>query len=116
MIPDSAIAFVAAAFSVALALAVLFRRQHSLAEWCFSIGMLILGAEAVFDGLSLNEILPEPIAFWQKWALAARAFQPAVWLCFSLVYSRGNYRDFLAKWRIPLVGIFLLPIALLVGL
>jgi hypothetical protein len=36
----------------------------------------------------------------------------AVWLAFSLVYSRGDYRKSLARWRIPLAIVALLPIGL----
>jgi len=39
-----------------------------------------------------------------------------VWLCFSLTYSRGNYREFLARARPVLVAAFLLPLFLLPAL
>ena len=43
------------------------------------------------------------------------SFLPGFWLAFSLTYSRGNYREFLAKWRIVLVAAFLLPIGVALG-
>ena len=40
---------------------------------------------------------------------------PAAWLGFSLTYSRGDYRESLARWRIPLAILGLLPIGLALG-
>src|SRR5207245_8812590 len=41
-----------------------------------------------------------------------KSFVPVVWLFFSLTYSRNNYREFLARWKILLAFLALLPIAL----
>ena len=45
-------------------------------------------------------------------ALLAMLLTPGTWLCFSLSYARGNYREFLGKWRIALGAAFLVPIIL----
>jgi putative PEP-CTERM system histidine kinase len=37
---------------------------------------------------------------------------PGVWLCFSLTYSRGNYREFLGRSRVLLGAALILPVAL----
>ena len=108
---DSLLAFVAALFSGALAFAVILRKRRSVASWCFSAGMATLAIEALFDGISVNQLLPEKVSFWQSLALLARSFVPGVWLVFSLTYSRGNYREFLARWRFVVVAFFLLPVA-----
>jgi putative PEP-CTERM system histidine kinase len=113
---DSLLAFAAASFSGALALAVMLRKRHSVASWCFSAGMATLAVEALLDGISFNKLLPEEVAFWQNLALLTRSFLPGVWLCFSLTYSRGNFREFLARWRVLLLASLLLPAAVLVGL
>ena len=39
---------------------------------------------------------------------------PVIWLCFSLTYSRSDYRTYLKRWAFPLAAIGLLPIALTV--
>jgi putative PEP-CTERM system histidine kinase len=111
---DSLLAFVAAFFSGALAFAMIFRKRPSVASWCFSAGMATLAIEAFFDGVSFDQLLPEKVRFWQSLALLARSFVPGVWLFFSLTYSRGNYREFLARWRFVVVAFFLLPVAVLV--
>jgi len=63
----------------------------------------------------MNASQPENVAYWQGLALVAKSLLPGVWLGFSLTYSRGNYREFLARWRFALVSAFLLPVALSVG-
>jgi putative PEP-CTERM system histidine kinase len=47
--------------------------------------------------------------------LTAKSFLPMAWLGFSLTYSRGDYRESLARWRIPLAIFALLPIGLSLG-
>jgi putative PEP-CTERM system histidine kinase len=49
---------------------------------------------------------------WQNWRLIAMSFLPGVWLIFSLTYARGNYSEFLKRWRWFLAAAFVLPIGL----
>src|SRR5437762_566713 len=94
MSTNSIVAFAAAVYCAALGgLSVL--RRHSVASLCFFFGMVAFGAEAVFQGLSLQASSGEQIVLWQNLAFLARSFGPGVWLVFSLTYSRGNYREFL---------------------
>ena len=46
---------------------------------------------------------------WLTLGLIVKSFVPAAWLGFSLTYSRGDYRESLARWRIPLAIVALLP-------
>lgn len=112
MSPNAVLAFTAASFSAALALAVILPKHRSIARWCFAAGMATFAFQAVCDGISFNEVRAENIAFWQDLALTAGSVLPGLWLCFSLTYSRGNYREFLGRWRLPLAAAFLLPIAI----
>src|SRR3984893_15064111 len=113
---NSVLAFLAALFSAALALVVMLRKPRSVAGCCFSAGVVAFAIEAVFQGLSFTAATPESVGFWQGLALIVRAFLPGLWLCFSLTYSRGNYREFLARSRLVLVVAFLFPLALLPAL
>lgn len=70
---NSVLTFVAAAFSGALALAVLLRKRHSVASWCFSGGMATFALEAAFNGISFNRQLSANVAFWQGLALLTRS-------------------------------------------
>ena len=111
----SLLAFAAALFSGLLGFAALVRRPSSVASWGFFAGMETLAIESVLDGFSLNALLPEKVAEWQTLVFVARSFLPGWWLLFSLTYSRGNYREFLAKWRFPLALAFVVPFAVIVG-
>jgi putative PEP-CTERM system histidine kinase len=72
--------------------------------------MLLLAVESVFAGFTLRAADTDAVAFWQRWAFLAKAIAPSVWLCFSLTYSRGEYREFLRKWRVLIVASFVVPV------
>ena len=109
------LACVTAAFTAALGLAVLLRKRHSAASWSFTGGMVLLAVETLFNGFSFNELAPKNVGFLQGAAFVTRSFLPGVWLFFSLTYSRGNYRESLARWRFILLVAFVLPVALAVA-
>jgi putative PEP-CTERM system histidine kinase len=104
------LAFAAALFASLLGFAALVRRPRSIASWAFFSGMQALAIESILDGISLN-VPPEKLVEWQTLASLARCFLPGWWLLFGLTYSRGNYREFLARWRVPLALAFLMPVA-----
>jgi putative PEP-CTERM system histidine kinase len=110
---SSALAFGAASFCGALALAVLIRKRLSIVSGCFSAGMMLFAFESAFTGISFEAASAEKVAFWQTLALLTKSLLPGTWLCFSLTYSRGNYREFLARSRFLLIAAFLLPLFLL---
>ena len=110
MNPHSALAYAAAASSTALALSVIFRKQRSVARWCFAAGMLVFALESVFGEMWDKALVPEDASFWETLTLVTKSILPGLWLCFSLTYSRGNPREFLIKSRYLLLAAFLLPI------
>lgn len=112
----SYVPFAAACASAVVALASLLRRQPSPAAWCFFAGMVILGADSAFTGLALHSTRPEDVIYWLTLAFTAKTCVPLVWLGFSLTYSRGDYRELLTRWRIPLATLGLLPVAFSLGL
>ncbi len=107
--------FVAAILSLFLAFFGLWTKKPSLARWCFFFGMAVVGIDSVFSGLSLRAADWSEMLGWVTLGLIAKSFIPAFWLGFSLTYSRGDYRQSWARWRIPLVIIVLLPIGLALG-
>src|SRR6266403_5229134 len=104
------LALVAATFSAALAVAAACRGRRSLATWCFSAGMLSFALESLFGAMWLAPSIPERAAFWGGLTLVTKSILPGIWLCFSLTYSRGNPREFLARSRLLLLAAFLLPV------
>lgn len=107
------IAFAAAFFSGALAFVVGWRGRGT-AHRSFAAGMFVFAMESLFNGLSFGESLTEERFFWQQCGLVTMSFLPGAWLFFSLSYGRGNYREFLRRWRFTLAAAFLIPIALAV--
>jgi putative PEP-CTERM system histidine kinase len=107
--------FAAAIFSLFLALASVLPKKRSLARWCFCAGMFVLGIDSLLTGLSLRATQLSEVLRGQTLGLIVKSFVPAGWLAFSLTYSRGDYRESLARWRIPLAIVALLPIGLSLG-
>ncbi len=75
--------------------------------------MLLFAAEAAIQFVAYSEELLGGLIYWQKLRLVPVSLLPVVWVAFSLVYSRGNYREYLRGWRFLLVALAVLPPALL---
>ncbi|MEP6662517.1 MAG: XrtA/PEP-CTERM system histidine kinase PrsK [Verrucomicrobiota bacterium] len=101
--------FISAAMAGSLVLANLFLRPRKVADWAFLLGMATLAAESIFGVFTLDASSTGRLVFWQNWRLVGMSFLPGIWLLFSLTYGRGNYKEFLQKWKFPLTAAFLLP-------
>ena len=108
------LAFASAIFCGALVLIVVWNMRRSVAHWAFVAGMAAMAVEEVCFALTADTATPDEMVYWQNWSLAANSFLPGIWLLFSLTYARGNYSDFLKRWRWMLVAAFLLPIGLVI--
>ena len=97
------LAFASALFCSVLALIVAWNERRSVAHWAFVAGMLALAVEEVCFALTADAASPEEMVYWQNWRLVAMSFLPGIWLFFSLSYARGNYSEFLKRWRFALV-------------
>jgi putative PEP-CTERM system histidine kinase len=109
---ENFLAFASAIVSGALALAVVVRRNRSLAHWAFTVGMLVFAAANVIYGFESTAVGAPQIAAWQNAEWLALAMLPGPWLLFSLTYARGNFQEFLKKWSLVLVIAFVAPITL----
>jgi putative PEP-CTERM system histidine kinase len=105
------VAFIGAAFSGVLAFIVSWRGRAT-ARRSFAASMFVLAIESLFNGLAFDASFAEEKFFWEQCGLVAMSFLPGTWLFFSLSYGRGNYRDFLQRWRFALASAFLIPIGL----
>jgi putative PEP-CTERM system histidine kinase len=103
--------FVAGFFSLVLAGVSLIRRKPSPATWCFLAGMTALGIDSILTGLGLRATQLGELLYWLTAAFIVQSVVPAIWLCFSLTYSRADYCESLTRWKIPLV-VGLLPMGL----
>jgi putative PEP-CTERM system histidine kinase len=70
------------------------------------VGMLLLAAERLID-LRLVAAPGDPARLLDS--LRLKSVLPLVWLWFSLVYARANWRDFLYGWRWVLVAAAVVP-------
>jgi putative PEP-CTERM system histidine kinase len=107
--------FVAAMFSLSLALGSLLPKQRSLAKWYFFAGMVVLAVDSLLAGVTLRATEPSEVLHGLTRGWIVTSFLPSAWLGFTLAYSRGDYRESLRRWRIPLAVIGLLPIGLALG-
>jgi len=98
--------------AASMALAGVHRAKASFPLWSFAAGLIVLAGETFCAGMASEAILPETLAYWEGWMLCAMSLLPGVWLLFSLTYGRGNYRQFLIKWRFLLWAAFLAPTGL----
>jgi putative PEP-CTERM system histidine kinase len=107
----------AAVFSLVTAFVSLLRRRSSPARWCFFAGMAALGIESLFTGLSLRAAQLSEVFRWLAPGLIVKSLVPGIWLVFSLTWSRPapNYRESLARLRVPVAIVALLPVILLLG-
>src|ERR1041385_7650235 len=106
----SILAFASCLFAGVLALTVARHDRRSVAHWCFVAGLGVLATEGFFTGLSAAASIPAAATCWEKWRLLAMSFLPGTWLIFSLSFARGNYREFLTRWRVLLAAAFVGPV------
>ena len=112
MSPASILAFAAFLCAGGLAFAVAWYERRSIVHWSFAAGMAALAVESLFFGLSANAVVLDAAAHWQFLGMVAMSFLPGFWLFFSLTYARGNYREFLARWRLVAAVAFIAPVVL----
>jgi len=110
---DSIVAYSGAAFGAVLALAAIFRPRRTPANWLFLGGMAGLVVESISAGLALSQVAPAAALDFQRMQWLLRSASTAFWIGFSLTYSRGNYREFLLRWRPFLFVAAGLPLLLL---
>jgi putative PEP-CTERM system histidine kinase len=110
--PDTLVAFAGALVAAILAVAAVLRPPRNLARWMFTAGMLTLACESGFVGMATLAQHPAQLIHWLNGRLGAMALLPGFWLCFSLTYARGNAREFLRKWWLPVLLAFAIPVGL----
>ncbi len=109
------IAYSSAVLAAAIGVAILFHERRSLSHWLLFLGIIACALESLFSGFSADALLPREVVYWQGWRFFIMALLPGIWLAFSLIYSRGNGREFLSKWRFLVAGSVILPMAFASG-
>jgi len=113
--PEHILSIVASLWALGLGLGALVKRPRTLTVWSFTVGMILLAADA-FLGLQVSRTEGfEDILRLEALRFGLRCALPATWLTFSLCYSRGNAKRFLSGWKGVLITACLLPLAPLLG-
>jgi putative PEP-CTERM system histidine kinase len=107
--------FASALLALLVAIAGLLSKRSSLASWSFAAGMAVLGLDSFLAGQAQRATQFDDVIYGLTLSLIIKSLVPAAWLCFSLTYSRGGYRETLTRWRIPLALAALLPAGLALG-
>jgi putative PEP-CTERM system histidine kinase len=106
------LAFAGAIVAAAIAVSAAVHARHSRSHWALVGGMAVLAAESLCGALAADAALPVSAAYWKSWQLLATSLLPGIWILFSLVFARGNYAEFLRKWRLLLFFVFVVPAGL----
>jgi putative PEP-CTERM system histidine kinase len=112
---SAALSYVSAGLCTALAFAIILRGRRSPANWLFLAGMILLACIGVMDARSLQAPTPHSVLHWQTLAFMTKAFLPVVWIGFSLTFARGNYSEFLSRWRLTLALALMVPVVFILG-
>jgi putative PEP-CTERM system histidine kinase len=104
--------FIAAAFTIGLAVLVIFQDRRSFIHCIFAAGMVLLALEAAAVGIGLRTSLSAEIIYWQRIRLIMTSLLPSVWFLFALTYAWGNYKELLSRWRWIILAVFVVPLVL----
>lgn len=105
--------FFAVAASVAaavLGVGAFVRKPKALASGLFLAGMLLIAVESFWGKRLIETTDPSKAASFLTEILVIKAFLPGVWLCFSLIYCRGDRFEFIRRWKWVLGAAFLAPV------
>ncbi|HID28748.1 MAG TPA: PEP-CTERM system histidine kinase PrsK [Desulfobacterales bacterium] len=108
---SSYVHFGAALFCGGLACLGLLRDHRSFVHRLFVFGMIVLGLESLFTGLSVQATLTEEVIRWQQWRSIAAAFLPGSWLIFTVSLARADHKPLLRGWKWIGLGTFLLHLS-----
>ncbi len=108
------LAFASAIFCGVVALTVIWNERRSVVHTVFVVGMGLLALESIFSGLSWEAGAAswDKVVYWHRCKLYTDSVLPGVWLFFALSYGRGNYREFLSRWKFLLLAAFVVPVGL----
>ena len=107
--------WIASGLCFLIGLAALLACPKALANWCFFIGMILLGAERLLDQKMTGAHSVIEAEHWLMRSMWVKSLLPLFWLGFSLTYARGNRADFLRRWKWILVVALLGPAAVTMG-
>ncbi len=99
--------------SATVALFMFVKNRKGLPNITFALGMLSIGVLEFGDLMTSGE--PHNMLFYNKASLVVESLMPGLWLLFSLTYSRKEYKEISAFWKVALF-ISALPLFFVVSL
>jgi putative PEP-CTERM system histidine kinase len=103
------ITFAAAGIAGLQAIAVLWHARWLTVRWAFALGLAVLAVESLWVGLAAQATSAMNLVDWEAWVFLAMSFLPGLWLCFSLTYARGGWREIAGGWQVLLIIAFFAP-------
>lgn len=104
---SAALALLAGIASLALAAASVVRQRRTFATAFFVCGTIALGVDSLLTSFALAATTAESASRWVAASMVVKCLIPVAWLAFSLTYSRGDSRERLGRWSVPLTAIVL---------
>lgn len=109
----SAFSYGAAAAATALSVAVALSGKRTVARGCFVAGMWLLATRSILAGMAAGAA---DGADWVRAAVLVDSLLPAVWIAFSLSYSRADHPLPLRKAGVLLAAALVVPVGLAVAM
>jgi putative PEP-CTERM system histidine kinase len=110
MLFSSLISIAAGVTACGIATTVVVRNKRSFINIVFSVGMALLGIEAILVGVTPQAASPSQLLTWEWCRLLASFVLSGVWLVFSVTFARANYYGFLHRWKWIIVLLSVVPL------
>ena len=103
------LSYFAGALSIGVAFFVLLWSSRSFAYLVMCLGMALIGLELIIFGYTVQLLSPGGVLFFSWVRSAVASLLPGIWLLFSLVFARVNYRDHVKRWKWTVGAVFAFP-------
>jgi len=106
------VALSAAGCAIFVACVALWGTPRSTPATLFAAGMLGCGIATAIEGMAQSSNSAVQAAQYYSWSMVSWSVVTGIWLLFSLTYARGNYREFVGRWKWVWIAAFAAPLLL----
>lgn len=104
------LSLIASIFSFSLGVIIFLRDRSSFVHRILALGLGFLGVEALISAFCYQASFSKEIIYWQYVKAIVVSFVPGSWLVFSMSFGRPNYREYINKWKMVVIFIFVFPL------
>ena len=108
------LAYIAAGVTLGIAIMALYRDHRSFVHQVFSLGMIVFALDTGLTGFVYQASSVDDFLYWQRLRFGVASVVPAIWLLFSISFSRDNYREQVSKWHWLLLTALVLPVSIVI--